>query len=428
MRSAGSLLGLRPSTPSGSRPSQKQSSSNLAGRNVSAGLQGMSSAPLVNPAVGKYATVSARSATAMGNYCDLGQSDDDEPRQAQAGPSRQAAPAPNKTGKWGFLRKMSMGKMKQSNSAASAALSASSSHSIKTMPVLNHANSDPIQTSLSRPGFKHAQSAMTLPTRRDVTPIGEFGQSIEPPLHAPAGLSPTGLPAPVGSHNSASTLGNRGKRRSFLPIDGGPPHLNIPIPSMSPFLRTTSIFGVSPSTHGSVQEHDEDSEVLNGLTPLHSATHSASSSRPYTPVSAAAAPSNQDQCALGLKSIKSYLRDLYDLSLPLQSLPDGAEVMESGESTGQSTTSDMRTGSPSPYASGQSAFHSSPATSMRARRPTGENLPRHGSLTSDAPEDRNSIVASEESHARSPVEEVASKRRYKEDKAKRAKVVREVIE
>ena len=196
---------------------------------------------------------------------------------------------------------------------------------------------------------------------------------------------------------------------------------------MSPFLRTTSIFGVSPSIHGSLQERDEDSEVLNGLTPLHSATHSASSSRPFTPVSAMA-PTIQDQCAIGLKSIKSYLRDLYDLSLPLQTLPDGAEVMESSDSTGQSTTSEMRTGSPSPYASGQSAFNSSPATSMRARRPTGENMPRHGSLTSDAPEDRSSIVASEESHARSPVEEVASKRRYKEDKAKRAKVVREVIE
>ncbi|ORY25617.1 RhoGEF domain-domain-containing protein [Naematelia encephala] len=158
---------------------------------------------------------SSRAASAMGDY---------DPQAPRMTASRS---------KWGFLRKMSMNRLKPDK------LSASASANIRTMPMLKHADSEPIPR-LSRP-----------------FDLGEFGQAL--PVASPSTL-------PLASPNL-----KRGKRRSFLPVD-------------EPLAASHSEETIEDLTlTGVVVENPEDTE---------------------------------SRYKAGLVSIKSYLRDLFDLSRP----------------------------------------------------------------------------------------------------------------
>jgi len=119
----------------------------------------------------------------------------------------------------------------------------------------------------------------------------------------------------------------------------------------------------------------------------------------------------------GLESIKSYLRDLYDLSRTPIEPYGGFEVVGSGAEGGLSTPFvHSRSESPIPVLSRSAAQET-----RRARRPTLESgLSRNASTASAS--DKGS------ERAMSNIQVDTSGKRFKDDKVKRARVIREIYE
>ncbi|WVF68913.1 hypothetical protein IAT40_003686 [Kwoniella sp. CBS 6097] len=358
MRSAGALLGSKLSSPT----------------NSTFGTPDVPAVPTMSPPSSsinlvppnKFASLGAsdgrRAASAMGNY--------DQPPAKSSGLT---ASSSTKTGKWGFLRKMSMHRLKDKDKAA-ANMTASASANLKSMPPLQHLNTESIQT-LPRPPMNGSRSAMTLPTRKLVSnDLNEFGQIVE---------SPTATLPSSSSIQGSATAPARGKRRSFLPIDLGPPSINISIPSTSPFIPPLTGFGDSM----------ERLPVSASEATIATMTPSADEAR----------------YAQGLESIKSYLRDLFDLSRPPIEPYGGFEVVQPGADGSYATSSapSDHLGSPMSNANSNQA--------RRGRRPTLETQ------TSRA----TSVVESEGHCSQEPD---FSGKKFKNDKSKRARIIREIYE
>jgi hypothetical protein len=258
----------------------------------------------------------------------------------------------SKSGRWGFLRKMSMNRLKPDKTT----LTASASANIRTMPALRHMETEPTGTTLlARPSMSTAKSAMTLPTRQGIG-AGEFGQV---QASSSSTLPLSGLPTSLGSGPT------RGKRRSFLPVDT-PPSINVSIPSVSPFLPSVSFVESIPPA--------ESVETIEDTTMIAS------------DIMASPSEMNHDS-SMGLESIKSYLRDLYDLSRPRRDPFGGFEVVGNGAE--------------SHYAASASSDPHSPTT--------------RSSITS-ANAKMPSLTGGEEMHV------------VKNDPGKRVKVIREIYE
>ncbi|WVR06412.1 hypothetical protein IAU60_003443 [Kwoniella sp. DSM 27419] len=341
MRSAGSLLGkLNTNTQSSYEVTSPPSTTER----------------LAPPVVAnKFASLGSsqgrRAASAMGNY------------QTTLQPP---ASTSKTSGKWGFLRKMSMHRLRDKDKAATIQESASSN--LRTMPQLPHMNSDPVPT-LPRPNMPSTRSAMTLPTQKSVLPaeLNEFGQITEAVSNLALAPSAT---APV--HN---------KRRSYLPLDLGPPSINVSIPPTSPFIAP-----------------------LAGLDGLDRLPRAASEGTIATMTLQSAEEARQ-----GLESIKSYLRDLFDLSRPPIEPYGGFEVVGSADgSCGASSAPSDNLGSP------MSSIAVQNSEARRARRPTLDTQPSRAA----------SVVESEGNS----LQELDSGKKYKNDRSKRAKIIREIYE
>ncbi|WVW84780.1 hypothetical protein I302_106815 [Kwoniella bestiolae CBS 10118] len=386
MRSAGALLGSKNNSPTQTTfTNTPLPTNNLAPANAS-----------------KFASLGSsegrRAASVMGNY----QNEQPQPASRLAAPGLSTSSS-TKTGKWGFLRKMSMHRLK-GDKDKSATMTASASANLKslppppTMPQLQHTNTDPIPTLPSRPTINGTRSAMTLPTRSLIGPeAGEFGQiSLESPPVSSATLPNTGLPSSTSLYsNTGGTTPVRGKRRSFLPIDLGPPSIEISIPLTSPFIPPLTGF-------------DSLDRLPSATSEATIATMTASNSRPLVE-----SPSGilEDRYAQGLESIKSYLRDLFDLSRPPIEPYGGFEVVSGQDSScAASSAPSDNLGSPMSGMAGQSTFSTDV---RRARRPTLDN---QSSRTT-------SVVESEECEQTS-----LSGKKFKNDKSKRAKIIREIYE
>ncbi|KAK4687055.1 hypothetical protein P7C73_g3063, partial [Tremellales sp. Uapishka_1] len=378
MRSAGNLIGRRPSTPQTLNDHIHPPATVLA-----------------PPPVGRFASLGSsdgrRATSAMGNYAEV----DEHPNLAA--PSMTASTSA-KGGKWGFLRKMSMNRLKPEKTSSST-LSASASANLQLMPpLLQHANSEPTSQPNGRPFPLAHKSAITLPTRKTLgvsMEASEFGSTTLKAM--PSTLSSGALPSSFnmfGNGSSATATTTRGKRRSFLPIDSSPPSINVSIPSVSPFMPPNAIFS-SGSADTLPPAVSQDS--INDTTVMMESTGLVVES-----LSTELDPDIMYQ--KGLESIKSYLRDLYDLSRPPIEPYGGFEVVGTADSNCASSDRPM------------SPTSNTASSTRRARRPTLENdLSRNGSILS----------ASDKSLA----EEVSSSgKRFKNDKIKRARVVREIYE
>lgn len=291
-----------------------------------------------------------------------------------------------KSHKWGFLRKMSMQRLRGDKPS----LTASASSNVKLMPPpLKHNDSEPgpSRPLPPRPAMLTVQSAMTLPTRQSVgieDEISEFG--------AGSRLQAGTLPAPSSSfwaHGGATA--RKPKRRSFLPLDN-PPTINIQIPSASPFMPSAESF------------HGDRMEVLPTLPSeetIADDTLTASSSL-ADELQAISDADSEARYAQGLESIKSYLRDLFDLSRPVIEPYGGFEMVPD--------TSVSNPGSP---ASGL-------RSSIADRRRQQSILEKHRSgspLSLDtAPNDQDFA----------PSEDCGKK--FKNDPSKRARILREIYE
>ena len=403
MRSAGSLFNQ---TPQGASTAK----GNL-GFNTAPNASAPSTAPLVPPSASRFASLGSaegrRAASAMGNY----ESESElSPPPAASRPGMTVSTSA-KGSKWGFLRKMSMNRLKgdKSEKSEKATLAASASANLSSLPPpLVHAASDIGPALGVRPSISMSRTAMTLPTRKTIeSDISEFGEATMPssastlPLASPLGTLPS-----RGSifGTTGSTLPKRGKRRSFLPIDT-PPLINIAIPSTSPFMPTTTIFedGRPPIPPPKSDIAFEDTSM----------TVSASQHFVESPLDDL---DTDARYMSGLETIKSYLRDLFDLSRPPVEPYGGFEVVSQGEgSCGGSVAASEHPASP---ASG--IVRGSISEARRARRPTLETqLSRNPSTASVIDSEKGSFAGTTES---------VDGKKFKNDKSKRARVLREIYE
>ena len=237
------------------------------------------------------------------------------------------------------------------------------------------------------------RSAMTLPTQR-TTNVGEFGTGMFPS---------TTLNGPLGSLPSATSIHTgplRGKRRSFLPVDE-PPSIKIAIPATSPFLPPVQIFDEGKGLASAASETSFDDSISGSVS--HPRVGSPLEVDPET------------HHASGLESIKSYLRDLFDLSRQAIEPYGGFEVLSTTDgSCGASSAPSDNMASPASNTRG------SVSEARRGRRPTLEGkLSRHASTASVS--ETGGCFAGD-------APEVTEGKKFKNDKAKRARVIREIYE
>lgn len=346
----------------------------------------------------RSATEGRRAASAMGNYHEEPQI---HPGKLVKSSTPKTTTPPTKTGRWGFLRKMSMNRLRPDKEKV-AAIAASASDNLKSLPPLppiRHQHSEPIQHVTIRPGMVSTMSAATLPSRKIADFEGsEFGQmsscSTPSALTMPiSGLPYQPSPMSIASIGFGSAL--RGKRRSFLPIDG-PPSINVQIP--------TSAF----STAGSA---DNISQLAT------EAPTSQTTALPYTPAqpmvgSPVTDTEYEERYTRGLETIKLILRDLHDLSRRSIMPRDGSTVMGNSSADSSYAGSTVPSEHPgSPLSSNRDSF----INVRQARRPTLE-----GGDSRDSP-----AADSEEFGEREPS---LSGKKFKNDKSKRTRCIHEIWE
>jgi hypothetical protein len=316
-----------------------------------------------------------------------------------------------KNSKWGFLRKVSLSRLR-TEKERSAQLSASAAANISSMP------SGPVISAPTliggppkRPPLNaNHWSTNMIPTR----PRGASQSSMDLAVAASSSMSVPKLP--VNAYGPAPGGGARNKRRSFLPIDPSPPSLNVAIPSTSPFMAPQATLADAEQPHTLGEDAMETLGDDDGLSMGH---HTTSTHQSYArSVDNLSINENDGRYSRGLESIKSYLRDLYDLSLP-PGEPYGAfEVIQSQASTvGSDTLSPM---------GDHAKLRDSVAES------TTTTSARHLTISSAIPSRSVSMVSvgSERHSAYSSTGglDPEVQKRYKDDPSKRARVLREIYE
>jgi hypothetical protein len=301
-------------------------------------------------------------------------------------------------GKWGFLRKMSMNRLKPADKAAMVASSAASN--IKLMPpVLTHANTEPLHPPGGRPAFRSNASAMTLPGRQgSIAEVNEFGQPSRPTTpNTPGAMSM------FGGFGRSAKAPTRGKRRSFLPIDT-PPSISLAIPPPVPLMFENGFeLPTSPP-------RPEVSQRSTSLSQSQSASVSVSASEDASFSQSSFHDHERDiRYATGLESIKSYLRDLYDLSRP------SIEPVGSFEVIAASTPAPDTPGCGTPNSPATVSSVGVLRSSIADARRVGLNIDRRPSIASSG---TGSTGTSE------PIEG----KKFKNDKSKRARILREIYE
>lgn len=298
----------------------------------------------------------------------------------------------DKAGKWGFFRKMSMGKMRidspsSSGRATPMNISRPSAEPMtlfggveKPEPPARPVHSPRIDMRISTTG---ALGNITIDPAFVVSPPTIKRKSSNNALTAPTTLpSSSNLLAP-----SSSPTPRAAKRRSFLPIDTPLP-LNIPMPS-------AFISGLTASN-----EDDDDSK--KSLSPvIDTAEHCRREEEKLREASTRA-----------LRSVMAYLKDMNDLN------------QTQNPSTGIYG---------SPIDEGSSSVPRSRRPTIVDRNVSDGSISRSGSSGQLRSEEsiaglRNGSTAQTMSVATTDSNGSGEERKFKDDKAKRAMVVREIVE
>lgn len=306
-----------------------------------------------------------------------------------------------KSGRWGFLKKMSMGKMRPGpESPVPSRPHTSYNRTFQSDPVSAPASSPATFTSMSpqidvrfsTTGFLVPltdgvpQVALSTPEQENETPSFEKASPTPPPASPGNFLAPSPSPVPRAS-----------RRRSFLPV--GDISLTVPAPSPVPVLDPLSVSA------------DDDSDE-----PRRSPTPSPVIVNPSDFTSRREEERAREAYTRALRSIMAYLKDMNDLGLS------------------QGNTTISMCGGPE---------EGSPI-GMRSRRPTivdrtnsdasTISMSRAGSMSSqlrspDAMSNlRSGTTSQTTSVATSDSGGSAEERKYKDDKSKRALVVKEIVE
>lgn len=323
------------------------------------------------------------------------------------------------SGRWGFLKKMSMGKLKPDVPAskpstlrpaitplANVAESTSGSLSVPTVSSPNPQSL--IDVRLSSTG----SLGLEIP---GASPEISVSPSIADPKEGPDmnGTSPLSAPSPVpspsllsvapsspspSSHSSSTRVA---KRRSFLPI-GGPP---TPLPSPGPLSSGASL----PSTNG-------DEERLLTPSPISPDTAEQAQRRE--------ADRAREAYTRALRSVMAYLRDMNDLSVTQHSLmsmysPSTPDITGSGSRSRRPTVTDSgRVASDGTSTSPSSVAASRSGSSDQLR--SSESITHLRSLNSS----HTASIATTDSAGSVYGEE----RKFKDDSSRRMRVVKEIVE
>lgn len=374
--------------------------------------------------------------------------------------------ATEKTKKWGFLKKMSMGRMRSGSSAAKdfqppplpQRIVPTRSTSSVDPPTLSpprllrpdhvHASSAPIvprisEDNITPPSLPWSRQPPSLPQFSPITPLQhpamglpmldspmlpqQQQQDEEPDTPPPpppktqmqrkasreamaSMLAPPKFAVSPPSPNTAAATASRiNKRRSFLPLNLNMSHsaLEIPIPSPGPFMRDTVAVDRSDEA---LDMADDSAQYIVAHDPQQEQRDLEEAHR-------------RETYSRALRSVMAYLRDLSDLSGPM--IP---------EAPLNSPTSSSNPGSPS-------------ADDARRRRPTLES----GSASRVFSEGSFASISSQPSSISGQLRKKAStvslatgalsvtttdsggsggnteERKYKEDKKKRAMIVKEIV-
>lgn len=327
---------------------------------------------------------------------DADAEEDDEKRKVQIMSSiseKVDTPSKPTKGKWGFLKKMSMGRMRPD----------------PPVPRLNHSHGPTSRSNQTSP-----QSAVSPRPPMPSTP-NSAGPGPRPraatrnvlsPM-TPASVTPSNLTVSPNrvqnpSYATSPTTSRAAKRRSFLPLDG-PPSLNIPIPTTSPFFAEELIAPLEETEEGQSKAIAEP-----GPTPA---------AQPLSTQIEVIQMQQHNQARV-LRGVMAYLRDLADLSVV------NATAVGSIPSAMPSTVNLT------------SASASTDGTDNRPRRPT---IAENGRVISDAstssalssshsedPRINTSSTVTTDSSGSGKGEEDRSK--YKEDKSRRVKIIKEIVE
>ena len=322
------------------------------------------------------------------------------------------------SGRWGFLKKMSMGKLKPDVPASKPSTLRPGITPLANVAELT-SGSIPAPTASPNPQSlidirlsSTGSLGMEIPGG---SPEISVSPSITDPKEGPGmnGTSPLPSSSPVPSPSLLSVAPSSpspslhspstrvAKRRSFLPI-GGPP---TPLPSPGPLAPGVSL----PSTNG-------DEERL--LTPS-----------PISPDTAEQAQRREGDRAReaytrALRSVMAYLRDMNDLSVTQHSLmsmysPSTPDITGSGSRSRRPTIVDSGRVAPDGTSSSPSSVAASRSGSSDQLR-SSESISHLRSLNSS----QTASIATTDSVGSVYGEE----RKFKDDSSRRMRVVKEIVE
>ncbi|THH10544.1 hypothetical protein EW145_g1259 [Phellinidium pouzarii] len=313
--------------------------------------------------------------------------------------------------KWGFLKKMSMGKLRPMDSATPPPSRPSTSHgmgtassssaSVRPATVLASANSSQVVHPQLEVNTLNASNTSPSPFVGSQPPPSFSLQQSPLPQNSSTDklrVSPTATtPSSAGFLAPPSPMSKSSKRRSFLPLDG-PPALYIPIPNTAPFLGgLTASNGVG----------DLD---LRQVSPILDSPQDALRKEEDR---------NREANSRALRSVMAYLKDMNDLTLlsqgsvlsmyggsvPLMERSRRPTLVDGGRLQSETSIDSMDSASSAPTTA---SSHLRSLDSLRGDR--------SGSLNTMS-------IATTDSSGSSGEE-----RKCKDDRGKRVMVVREIVE
>ncbi|GJJ09745.1 hypothetical protein Clacol_003969 [Clathrus columnatus] len=311
------------------------------------------------------------------------EAEDEKLRTQETGPSPEKVETPQKSvkGKWGFLKKMSMGRMRPDPPVPRLTPS-------NGLPS-SRAQTSPQSATLSRPPLPTTPNSALRPraaTRNVLSPMT--------PLSAPPSTSTNHPHSP--SLTVPATLSRAAKRRSFLPLDG-PPSLNIPIPTTSPFFPEGLIAPIESEEEQPKLVIEQEHKILSvQKNDVQTAQHNE---------------------ARILRGVMAYLRDMADLSVPTAVAGSIPSAMPSSANlaTASTESADGRARRPTIAESGRVVSEGSFASSSSGPSPSSQH-----------PDDHRINTTTADTNGSSKGEEERSK--YKEDKLRRVKIIKEIVE
>ena len=307
-----------------------------------------------------------------------------------------------KNSRWGFLKKMSMGKMKP-DFASSNSPGPSPNPPRVSRPSTSTGNSPPRQFGSVSRMSKTPQIDVRFSTTGALDAFPALtGQQSNPPSPPSPVLERSSLPpASAVSTNgllAAPTAPRTVKRRSFLPIDA-PGQMSLSIPENAKFVL------------GVVVSHDVEDQRING---------SPDSSRGLLAVSTPVVDNDQlrrkeeerarDAYMRALRSVMAYLKDMNDLSQVQQSNPLSIYGSSSDEQPQH-----PRSRRPTVVERESSSGGSTADTSTHLRSPESIAGMRSGSSSLTL-----SVATTDSSGSQ-------EERKFKDDKGKRTMVIREIV-